>query len=349
MLILSLATLGLFLIGLFVVYQILSLPMDKSSNADIEVVIPSGMTTKNISKLLENKNLIRSGTFFRIYVKLNNISSLKASTYTLKKSMNLMEICKTLEQGNHYNPNAITITFKEGMSFTKYAEEIAMKTNNKYEDVINLGKDSNYLQKVIAKYTFLTEEILNPNIYYPLEGYLAPNTYQFKNKSVTVEEIFEVMLSQTEKELKKYEIGTKNYTMHQYLTLASMLEQEGTNEKNRKSIAGVFYNRMQKGMNLGSDVTTYYALQVPMTSDLTTAQFNTANPYNTRGPSMEGKLPIGPICNPSKTSIEASLNPSKNDYLYFVADKKGKIYYTRTNEEHLQKVQEIKDKGDWIW
>ena len=128
-----------------------------------------------------------------------------------------------------------------------------------------------------------------------------------------------------------------------------MLEQEGTNKTNRKEIAGVFYNRLQKGMNLGSDVTTYYALQVPMTSDLTTTQFNKANPYNTRGPGMEGKLPIGPICNPSIVSIESSFSPSENDYLYFVADKKGKIYYTKTNEEHLQKVQEIKDKGDWIW
>lgn len=348
-LIILLVLLGFSLIGLFIIYQVLSSPMDKSSNADIEVVIPSGMTTKNISKLLENKNLIRSGTFFRIYVKLNNISSLKASTYTLKKSMNLMEICKTLEQGNHYNKDNVTITFKEGQTFTKYAEEIAMRTNNKYEDVISLGKDNTYLQKVIAKYSFLTEEILNPNIYYPLEGYLAPNTYQFKNKSVTVEEIFEVMLNQTEKELKKYgQVGNK-YTIHQYLTLASMLEQEGTSKTNRKEIAGVFYNRLQKGMNLGSDVTTYYALQVPMTSDLTTAQFNKANPYNTRGPGMEGKLPIGPICNPSIVSIESSFSPSENDYLYFVADKKGKIYYTKTNEEHLQKVQEIKDKGDWIW
>ena len=344
-----LVSVGVLLIGLFCVYEVLSAPIDKSSNAEVEVIIPSGMTTKNISKLLENKNLIRNGTFFRVYLKLNRISSLKASTYSLKKNMSMKEICDILEKGNHYNPDVVTITFKEGEAFTKYAEEIASHTNHSYQDVIQLGKDPNYLQSLIAKYWFLTDEIMNSNIYYPLEGYLAPNTYQFKNKDVKIEEIFTVMLDQMEKELAEYQNKNLNYTLHQYLTVASMLEQEGTNAKNRKMIAGVFYNRLARGMNLGSDVTTYYALQSPMTSDLTTAQFNTNNPYNTRGPGMAGRLPVGPICNPSKSSIDASIHPTDNHYLFLVADKKGKIYYTKTNEEHLQKVQEIKDKGDWIW
>ena len=64
---------------------------------------------------------------------------------------------------------------------------------------------------------------------------------------------------------------------------------------------------------------------------------------------MGGKLPVGPICNPSVSAIEASINPTENDYLFFVADKHGKIYYTKTEKEHLNKVAEIKEKGDWIW
>lgn len=340
---------GCLLIGLFAVYQVLSSPIDKTSNASIEVVIPSGMTTKNIAKLLKNKNLIRNDFFFRVYLKLNSVSSLKATTYTLKKNMSLSQIVDVLEKGNHYNPDSVSITFKEGESFTDYASEIAKHTNHSYEEVIALLDDTTYLNSLIEKYWFLTDEILDSNIYYPLEGYLSPNTYQFKNKNVSIQEIFEVMLNQTEQELKKYQNSLGNYTVHQYLTLASMLEQEGTNSKNRKMIAGVFYNRLEKKMNLGSDVTTYYALQVPMTSDLTTAQFNKANPYNTRGPGMQGKLPVGPVCNPSQSSIDASIHPTDNDYLYFVADKNAKIYYTKTNEEHLQKVQEIKDNGDWIW
>ncbi len=348
-LVVFLAFLGVCFIALFCVYQVFTSPIDKKSTADIEIVIPSGMTTNNISKLLKNKDLIRNDFFFRVFLKLNHISSLKASTYTLQKSMSMNEIVQILESGNHYDPNVINITFKEGENFTDFAQEIAKNTKHSYEEVIQLGKNSTYLNQLIQKYWFLTEEILDPNIYYPLEGYLAPNTYQFKSKEIEISEIFETMLDQREKEMEKLKEKLSTYTAHQYFTIASMLELEGTNSKNRKMIAGIFYNRLANNMNLGSDVTTYYALQVPMTSDLTTNQFNTENPYNTRGPNMFGKLPVGPICNPSISSIQASISPTENDYLFFVADKNGNVFYTKTNEEHLQKVQEIKDKGDWIW
>ena len=114
-------------------------------------------------------------------------------------------------------------------------------------------------------------------------------------------------------------------------------------------IAGVFYNRLNKGMNLGSDVTTYYGLQEEMTGDLTPEQFNEENMYNTRASNMVGKLPVGPICNPSREAIEAAINPTQNDYLYFVADKNKNVYYSKTGEEHIKKVKEIKEAGNWIW
>ena len=102
-------------------------------------------------------------------------------------------------------------------------------------------------------------------------------------------------------------------------------------------------------MNLGSDVTTYYAFNQAMDKDLTSEMFNTYNPYNTRSSAMAGKLPVGPICNPSIESIMASINPTKSDYYYFVADKNGNVYYTKTSSEHSAKVKELKEKGDWIW
>ena len=101
-------------------------------------------------------------------------------------------------------------------------------------------------------------------------------------------------------------------------------------------------------MNLGSDVTTYYALQKPMTSDLTKEEFATNNQYNTRKENMLG-LPVGPICSISLSSLKAALNPTTNTYYYFVADKLGNIYYTKTSQDHLKKVQEIKEAGNWIW
>ena len=343
-----LVVLGFLLIISSCLYIYLSSPIDSNSNADIEVVIPSGTSTRNIGKILKNKSLIRSELFFSVYVKLNNKGSLKASVYTLKKNMKLSEIVHILSSGNNYNENVVTITFKEGMRLTDYALEIANNTNNTYEQVIEICNDKVYLNELISKYWYLTDDILDSNIYYSLEGYLAPNTYQFKDKDVSVKDIIEVMLDQTNKELSKYKDKIINNT-HYYITMASIVELEGTNTQNRKMIVGVFNNRLKNKMNLGSDVTTYYALQYPMTSDLTASQFATINPYNTRGANMEGKMPIGPICNPSVSSIEASINPTSNDYLYFVADKNKKIFYAKTLKEHEALVQEIKGKGDWIW
>ena len=131
--------------------------------------------------------------------------------------------------------------------------------------------------------------------------------------------------------------------------MASIVEIEGTTLEDRKMIVGVFENRLKSNMNMGSDVTTYYGLQLPMTSDLTAEQFDSVNAYNTRSATMIGKMPAGPICNPGKGSIAAGMNPTKSDYYYFVADKNGKIYYTKTAKEHADKIAEIKAKGDWIW
>lgn len=337
----------LVLIGLGSWFYLLA-PVDKNSDTSIVVVIPEGSGVKSIAKILKDKNLIKNDLVFVVYTKINKTNSLKASTYELKKSMDLEEIVDILQKGNSYNPDEIKITFKEGEKITDYSLEIANKTIHTPEDVIGVMTDEEYISTLISKYWFLTDEILNPNIYYPLEGYLFPNTYHFENNEVTIQVIIDRMLQETEKQLEKYKTVMIN-DPHHYITMASMLELEGTNTENRKMIAGVFNNRLAKKMNLGSDVTTYYALQHPMTSDLTKAQFATDNPYNTRAEKMAGKMPIGPICNPSISSIEASSNPTNNDYLYFVADKHGQIFYTKTYSEHMAKVKEIKEKGDWIW
>lgn len=331
-----------------VTWNVMMSPVNKNNNKEIEVVIKNGSTSKQIATVLKEKELIRSEFFFRVYLKISNTNYLKASTYKMKQSMPLKEIVTMLEKGNSYNPDEIKITFKEGERITDFAKVIAKNTENDYETVINTINNKEYLNTLITKYWFLTDSILQSGIYYPLEGYLAPNTYHFRNSKVKVEEIIEKMLEQTSTILNKYknQISTDP---HHYITMASMAELEGTNTNNRKDIVAVFNNRLQRGMSLGSDVTTYYALQHPMNQDLTTEQFNTVNPYNTRSSTMAGKMPIGPICNPSDSSLEAAINPNTNDYIYFVADKHGKIYFTKTLQEHNAKVAEIKKKGDWIW
>ncbi len=345
-----LVILGLLLIASSGLYSYLVSPVDKTSKATIEVKITTGMSTKKIGELLEKKGLIRDSSFFLIYTKLNHCSSLKAATYDLKKNMSLRKITDVICNGQASNTETINITFKEGKRITDYAKLISEKTTNSYDDVINLMKNYTYIEELIDKYWFLTETILNPNIYYPLEGYIYPDTYQFENKNVEIKTIIEKMLNQTDKILTEYKDSLQNskHTIHEYLTLASMAELEGTNTENRKMIVGIFENRMKRKMNLGSDVTTYYALQLPMTSDLTAKQFATKNPYNTRDMEMK-TLPVGPIASISKSSLEAALNPTPSSYYYFVADKLGNIFYTKNSNEHLKKVQEIKEAGNWIW
>lgn len=340
-----LVTLIIFFISL---YRYELSPTSKD-NTIIEVKIDKGMTTKNIAKELKKQDLIRNKTFFYLYVKLKNIN-IKASTYELSKNQGMKEIVETLHKGSNYNPNSIRITFQEGLNMRQIAKIIEKNTNNSYNIVLEKASDKEFLNKVIKKYWFITEDILNEEIYYKLEGYLHPNTYEFSGKDVTVEEIFTKMLDEENKILDVYkeELYKKDYNIHEILTIASMCELEGS-EKYRKDIAGVFYNRLDMNMNLGSDVTTYYGAKIEMHErDLTTGEINTTNAYNTRSNKMAGKLPVSPICNPSKSSIEAAIKPNNNKYYYFVADKNGKVYFSKTGTEHFQTINEIKSKGDWI-
>src|SRR5699024_1987872 len=113
----------------------------------------------------------------------------------------------------------------------------------------------------------------------------------------------------------------------------------------RNGVAGVFYNRLDSNMTLGSDVTTYYAIKVDMNErDLTKAELNDCNNYNTRCSTFIG-LPVSPICIPSIESIDAVLEPTEHDYYYFVADKNKKTYFTKTYNEHLNMIDTLKEEG----
>lgn len=345
---LILGFIGIILITCFGYYQYNISPIDSSSKANIEVVIPEGMPTATIAKTLKDKGLIKSEVFFKIYLRLNNIGSLKASTYLLTKSMSLEEIITILEKGAA-NQNVIRLTFKEGETVTDYAEMISKNTNITKEDFLNTTKDPTLLNSLIEEYWFLKDDILNSDIYYPLEGYLFPNTYEFNKDNLTSEVIIRTLLDEEESKLAPYKEKLESFNIHSIITLASIAELEGVKDEDRKLIVSVFNNRLERGMNLGSDVTTYYAFNQEMDSDLTSEMFNTYSPYNTRSSEMAGRLPVGPISNPSLSSIDAAINPATSNYLYFVADKNRNVYFTKSISEHEAKVESLKENGDWIW
>lgn len=322
-------------------------PVDKNDTSVKEITVSEGDTWYSISStLLENK-IIKSEKFYKIYIKLFNPGKLEVGKYKLSSSMNMDEIVETLEKGSNVNPYDVTVTFREGLNMRAIAKIIADNTDNSEDDVYNTLKDVDYLEDLISKYWFLNDDIIGKEIYYPLEGYLFPNTYSI-NKKNSVKEIFKVMLDETDRVLSSYkeQLSNGKYSVHEYITLASIVELE-SGKSDRAKVAGVFYNRLNNGITLGSDVTAYYAYKMDdWTNGLTLDQINGCNSYNTRGTCVKG-LPVGPICNPSLESIKATLNPEIGDYLFFVADCDGKTYLTKTNSEHLSIINKLKSENKW--
>lgn len=319
-------------------------PTSKNSK-DIPIEIPKNTSVKKIANILKDNHLIRNETVFLLYIKIYDATDLKAGDYDLKENMGVKEIVEILQKGSKKNPDEIRITFQEGINIRKVAEKISNITNNSYDDVINKTTDTNYLNSLIEKYWFITEDVKNSELYYGLEGYLFPDTYQFNNKDVSIETIFEKMLDEMNKVLTPYKekIEQSSLSVHQILTLSSMIEKEAARNIDRANIASVFYNRLKANMNLGSDVTTRYAYKIDDPKK-TIGNFQIKNPYNTRlsDGSMNGKLPVGPICLVSKESIDAAVNPNDTDYLYFIANIQTlETFYYNDYSGFLNKKNEL--------
>ena len=148
--------------------------------------------------------------------------------------------------------------------------------------------------------------------------------------------------------MNKEEVKKSKYSIHEMMTLASIIELEAGTASDRKGVAGVFYNRLNNKWSLGSDVTTYYAEKLDNWSvDLKVSQLNKCNAYNTRSTCMNGKLPVSPVCNPGIDSIVASIEPTKHKYYYFVADCKGKVYFNTNSSGHYNTINKLKADGNW--
>jgi len=341
-----LSSIIVFFILLMVLIYNLGLGAVSSDSSEIEFVIDEGSTYYSVIDKLKEENLIKNKFCFKIYIKLNKKSKLEAGTYKLNKNMNVKEIVELFDKGNTYNPNVIEITFKEGLNIRGIATIIGENTDNTYDSVLDLLKDETYLNEVIKNYWFITEDIKNKDIYYSLEGYLFPDTYQI-DKTSSVKDIFKIMLDRMEKELNNYKKELKNskFSVHEILTLASVIEKEGKT-KDFQNISSVFHNRLDINKKLESCATTFYGMGLDFnevgiaTSEMTASD----NPYNTY--KIAG-LPIGPIASPGKSAIEAAIKPNKTDYVYFLSDNEGVTYFFKTYKEHQLKQFELINQGKW--
>ena len=318
-----------------------------SNNSElVEFEVSQGDTFSTIGTKLKEENLIHSEFFYKLYVKLYKIDGLQAGQYFLSENMGVEKIVDTLKLGSTYNPDAITITFREGMNMWQMASLIADKTNHTEDEVLDFVSDKTYIKNCIQKYWFLTDDILDSAIYYPLEGYLFPDTYEFLNQDVSLEDMFETMLNQMEKKLNtiQSDIEDSEYSIHEIITLASMIQSEGNNISDFEKMASVFLTRLDKNMRLQSCASAYYGDKKIMGKDTLDDSYLKKNAYNTY---ELDALPVGPISNPGIDAIKAVLHPADTDYLYFASDKNMKVYFSKTLKEHESTIASLRKAGNW--
>ena len=329
------------------------LPVDANSKEYVTVQIPEGSNVQEIGSALENAGVIKHGVIFAFYAKYKNYSDLKAGYYNLQKSMSTEDIIKELQKGGTpepQEPSLADLTIPEGYTIDQIAQAVGQlqgefKEPLTAEAFLAKVQDDNFISQEVAKYPNLLESLptKESGVRYRLEGYLFPATYSIK-ESTTIESLIDEMLAAMDKTLTPHysAIKSKNLTVNELLTIASLVEKEGAKTEDRKLIAGVFYNRLNLGMPLQSNIAILYA-QGKLGQNISLADdagIDTSinSPYNVY--TKPGLMP-GPVDSPSKDAIEASINQTKSENLYFVANvTDGKVYYAVTQEEHDRNVAE---------
>ncbi|MEN2765902.1 endolytic transglycosylase MltG [Ornithinibacillus xuwenensis] len=307
-------------------------PVDPNNEKGVQVEIPLGSSTSGIAKILEENDIIKNSMVFRFYIKFKNESGFQAGDYTFTKSMTLDQIIESLKNGRIIKEPVYRVTIPEGLTIEEiaaiYAEELPITE----EEFLNKVDNPDYINQLIQAYPMLTEDILNPELRHPLEGYLFAATYDFYEEEPPVEVIIQNMLDKSQAVIGEYlnKMTERELTIHEAVTMASIVEKEAVTEDQRKKIAGIFYNRLETGMRLQTDPTVLYALgghkeKVLLKDTEVESPFNT---YHVSG------LPIGPISNFSESALESSINPEESDFYYFLHDGQGNIYYSTTLEEH---------------
>lgn len=320
-------------------------PLDPNATKPIAVEVPIGSSLSSISTLLEKKGVIKDARVFKYYAKFKNESQFQAGNYDLTQAMTFDELIESLKTGKVYRKPVFTMTVPEGLTLEQIGKVIEKKTPYTQKEFMDLVTSDTFVQQMMANYPELvTEAVLADNIRYDLEGYLYPATYSYYEEKPSLQAIVEEMIAAMNNVVKNYSdvLAEKQMSVHQLLTFASLLEEEATAQTDRETIASVFYNRINEGMPLQTDPTVLYALgdhkDRVLYEDLEVD--NAYNTYKNKG------LPPGPIAGAGKTSIEASLNPSQTDYFYFLADKEGVNHFSKTYDEHLQKVEKYLRKEE---
>ncbi len=317
----------LFLFFIYISVQ-LFIPSDIGSN-QMEIEIPEGSTYKQALEILKNKNLIRDkNLFYGIGIILGIDRKIRAGYYVFWGDMSPFEVFKKLAKGEIIE-NEITII--EGDSVFEIKDKLVANNIMSAEDFDKLVKDPNFLNSL--------------NIKAPsLEGYLFPETYKFP-KGTKPESVLRLMVQKMREEFndelrrRAEEIG---FSENDVLTLASIIEREARIDEERELISAVYHNRIKKGMPLQADPTAVYGIKGKK-QRITRDDLKRKTDYNTY--IIKG-LPPGPIASPGIKSIRAALYPADVPYLYFVSNRDGSHYFSKTLSEHNAAIIRIQAKRD---
>ena len=336
----SFITVIIFIFGILFYSYNDNLKSISDNTKEVTFIIKDGMTAGDVLTSLEDRNIIKSALVAKVYLKFNE-SNFKSGAFKVNESMDVATIIEYLSNSDNILKNEVDVTLIEGYWLKHMADEISSKTNLSSEELLLFWNDQQQIRQLMSEYEFLKEDIFKEDIRYNLEGYLFPDTYRFDIETTPIK-VTKKLLDKTNEIYQKYQkqIEDSSLTIHELFTLSSIVQYESKSVEDMHNIAQVFYNRMNKGMKLQSSVTVCYAKNISddWKSCETTPDFE--SPYNTYV--IDG-LPVGPVTSFSENALNATLNPNKNDYLFFVADVygDGSVYYAKTYQEHLNNVKKF--------
>ena len=330
-------------------------PINTEAKKTIQVEIPEGSSTKEIANILFENDLIKNATVFNYYSKIKSYNNYQSGFYNLSQSMSVDDLAKALQESGTPTAQeepAGKVLIVEGYTLTQIANSVTLnaKTDDKTdktpftsEEFLATVTNQEFIDRMVATYPnlFASLPAADSGVIYRLEGYLFPAVYDYYDDT-TIEDLVEQMISTTDARLQPYyeAIANKNLTVNEVLTLASLVEKEGSTDEDRRNIASVFFNRLNTEMPLQSNIAILYA-QGKLGEETTLAEdtnidTSIESPYNIYW--RAGLMP-GPVDSPSLSAIEAVLNENATDYYYFVADvTTGTVYFANTIEEHDQNV-----------
>jgi len=320
------------LIGVTVLFEV-SDRWDKRSRS---IVVPKGYGANQVADLLMNGNLISNRYGFNLIVNVFNLhNKIQAGTYSFNPKMPLVQIVWKLSSGDVVPVPKVKLVFPEGISIYNIGE-VMKERNVASGNEFKKYADSPVSDLLKSRFSFLKEVTIDS-----LEGYLFPDTYLVP-PDIGNGALLDLMLSRFASVVLPFWGRSKNdtkYSMHEILTLASIIEKEAAVPEEREIISSVFHNRLKRGIKLAADPTVKYALSPyrKPTKKVYWIDLEVDSPYNTY--KYEG-LPPGPICSPGFASIKAAVYPAKTDYYYFVARPDGTHIFSTNWRDH-EKAKEM--------